>query len=71
MQYKANPKRMREGGSMIEGPGDKKKSTLVRKTKIVPYTMKDLTPEQRKKINSVNLSPSAKQKAINAFAKTN
>ena len=71
MQYKSNPKKMYTGGSMVEGPGDKKKSTLVRKTKTVPYTMQDLTPEQRKKINSVNLSPSAKQKAINAFAKIN
>lgn len=61
MQYKANPKKMRNGGSMIEGPGDKKKQA----------TMADLTAEQRKKIKSVNLSPSAKQKAINAFAKTN
>lgn len=35
------------------------------------YTMQDLTPEQRKKIDSINLSPSAKQKAINSFAKLN
>ena len=49
----------------------KKKSSIKRSTKTVPYTMKDLTPAQRKKINSVNLSPSAKQKAINTFAKNN
>jgi len=67
MQYKANPKRkMENGGSMIEGPGDKMNKTITNK-----YTMQDLTPEQRKKINSIDLSPSAKQKAINAFAKQN
>ena len=71
MQYKPNPKRMRDGGSMIEGPGGKPKGTLTRVTKQVPYTMNDLTAEQKKKINSINLSPSAKQKAINAFAKLN
>ena len=62
MQYKSNPKRMRKGGSMIEGVSDDKKKQA---------TMADLTAEQRKKINSINLSASAKQKAINAFAKTN
>ena len=51
------------------GDDDKKKKKTKKKT--VNYTEKDLTDSQKKKINSINLSPSAKQKAINAFAKMN
>ena len=63
--------------TQFNGDDDQKKKKtksnhpLTRGTKEVPYTMKDLTAEQRNKINSINLSPSAKQKAINAFAKEN
>ena len=50
-------------------PGDdkKKKNTNKKST----YTEKDLTPSQKKKIDSINLSKSARAKAINAFAKIN
>ncbi len=53
--------------TQFNGDDDKKKKKKKKKT----YTEKDLTPEQIKKINSINLSASAKQKAINAFAKEN
>ena len=57
-------------------PGDDKKNKKNKKAKnkkigVRNYTMKDLTKSQRKKIESVNLSNSAKQKAINAFVKEN
>ena len=51
-------------------PGDDKKKKKKKKS-VRNYTMKDLTPSQKKKIESVNLSDSAKQKAINAFVKQN
>jgi len=51
-------------------PGDDKKKKNKKKS-VRNYTMKDLTPSQKKKIESVNLSNSAKQKAINAFVKEN
>ena len=46
-----------------------KKNTNKKST--VKYTEKDLTPSQKKKIDSINLSESARAKAINAFAKIN
>lgn len=53
--------------TQFNGDDDKKK-----KKKTSPkYTIKDLTKEQKAKINSINLSESAKQKAINSFAKMN
>jgi hypothetical protein len=54
--------------TQFNGDDDKKKKKKKTKTKKSSYTEKDLTPAQIKKINSVNLSPSAKQKAINSFA---
>jgi len=52
-------------------PGDDKKKKNTNKKSTVKYTEKDLTPSQKKKIDSINLSESARAKAINAFAKIN
>lgn len=64
-QEKRKAKRKEIATEAIGGKGNN--TPAPRKT----YTMQDLTPEQRKKIDSINLSPSAKQKAINSFAKLN
>ena len=42
-----------------------------KKKKTTKAKMSDLTPAQRKKINSLNLKGSAKDKAIKAFVKHN